>query len=149
MAAGPGAPTIEPMHATRDDHGHAEARRVVIADDHEGVRRALDSLIRLSGAGVVVGRASDLRTAGRLARMHWADVLVVDADLLAEQRSAVGPLTAAVTIIAVGMERHPAARERALRLGASSYIVKDQAHTELADALLDLTPTTSRARQPG
>jgi DNA-binding NarL/FixJ family response regulator len=124
--------------------------RVVIADRHAGVRRALASLVALSGAGSVVGSVADLSGAGRIARASRADVLVVDADLLAGHRDELGLLPAATTIIALGMERHPGAASLAVRHGASAYLVKDQAHTGLAELLRTAvrptrTPRRSRA----
>ena len=120
--------------------------RVVIVDRHAGVRHALESLIRLTGTGVVVGTARDVAGAGRLARSEGADVVVVDADLLSDQHAALGPLASAVAIIATGMERHRAATECAARRGAAGYVVKDQAHTELPAVLRAVRPRAVSSR---
>ena len=110
------------------------APRVVIADGHPSVRRALESLTTFSGA-IVAGSGADLATAGSDVRRSRAALLLVDADLLADQRADLGPLPARTAIIALGMERHPEAAARARRLGAAAYFLKDQAHTVLSDLL--------------
>ena len=130
-------------------HLQDRVARVVIADGHPGVRHALEALVTISGAGSVAGVAADLRAAGPLLR--GADVLVVNADLLADDRGGLGPLPATTTIVAVGMERHPAATERALRHGAAAYLVMDELLTELDDVLRRaVRPTGDPSRsEPG
>ena len=119
--------------------------RVVIADPHSGVRQALESLIVLTGAGSVVGSAPDLATAGRLARSARADVVLVDANLLADEEHALGPLSSAATIVAIGMERHPTAARSAVGRGAAAYVVKDQAHLDLPAVLRAVRPSGAPA----
>ena len=121
--------------------------RVVIADRHGGMLRALESLIVLTGAGVVVGTACELASAGQLARRHRADVVLADADLLADEQHALGPLSSAVKIVATGMERHHSAASAATRRGASAWIVKDQAHTDLPALLRAVRPSAATRRR--
>jgi DNA-binding NarL/FixJ family response regulator len=121
--------------------------RVVIADPHRGMCSALESTVRLSGVASVAGVASDLVSAGRIMRSLRADVLLVDADLLAEHSADLGPLSADTTIIALGMERHPGAAARARRHGASAYVVKNHSHAELADPLSSAVRRSSAPRR--
>jgi DNA-binding NarL/FixJ family response regulator len=123
--------------------------RVVIAERHAASRHALEQLVSISHSGDVVGAAADMRTAGQLARRASPDVLIVDADMLADERRDLGPLPAAMAIVAVGLERHPGAAALAARHGAGAYVVIDDAHMTLADALARVaTPSAERDRWP-
>jgi DNA-binding NarL/FixJ family response regulator len=109
--------------------------RVVVADPHEGMRRALLAVLSRDPRFSVAAVVTDLRAAGSEARRRGADVLVVDAGLLSGHRSDLGPLPASTRVVALGMDAHPAAAERARRDGASSYLPKDQAGLLLGEAL--------------
>jgi DNA-binding NarL/FixJ family response regulator len=122
--------------------------RVVIADTHPATRRALVKVIVLLAIGQVVGTAADMRTAGGLARRQDADVLLVDADLLAEERHGLGPVPVALKVVALGLERHPGAAARAVRNGAHAYVVKDDACDRLGEALAAIVRPSGARRRP-
>jgi DNA-binding NarL/FixJ family response regulator len=122
--------------------------RVVIADAHPATRRALVKVIVLLAIGEVVGTAPDMRTAGGLTRKQDADVLLVDADLLAEERHGLGPVPAALKVVALGLERHPGAAGRAMRNGAHAYVVKDEACDGLGEALAAMVRPSGAMRRP-
>ena len=111
-------------------------RRVVIAEAHPGMRRALGAVLSVGTPTMVLAEVANLSAAGAAIRAYGADTLVVDADLLADHRFELGPLPAGVSIVALGMEHHPGAGPRALRHGADAYVVKDRAHLDLADAVI-------------
>jgi hypothetical protein len=90
--------------------------------------------------GVEVVAAARLATeAGRLAREHGANVLVLYEGLLAVGQPGVLPTTCALVIL--GLEDHPAAAAAAKARGAQSYVVWDRAAE-------DLPPLLRGAAQP-
>lgn len=102
------------------------------------MRSALETMLSQQAGILVVAVAADLAEAGAASRRLAGDALVVDAGLLHGSRLELGPLSSATRLVAVGMERHACAAERAQAAGALAYVVKDQAHVLLADALLAL-----------
>lgn len=126
------------MTSTTRDPAERERLRVVIAEPHPGMRQALEAALARHEGILVVAAVADLPAAGVAVRRHGGAAVVVDDRLLRADRFALGPLSAATTLVAVGMENHPRAVERAHSVGALAYVVKDDAHLLLADALLSL-----------
>src|SRR5688500_4250149 len=111
------------------------SHRVVVADGHTGMRRALEAVLAVVPTLTVVAVVADMAAAGAALRHHRADALAVDSGLLVERRHDLGPLPAHLVVVALGMEHHAAATARAVAHGAHAYVVKDRAHAELAKAL--------------
>ena len=84
--------------------------------------------------GVEVVAAATLATeAGRLAREHGADVLVLYEGLLAVGRPGLLPTSCALIIL--GLEDHPAATAAAKARGARDYVLWDRAAEDLPPLL--------------
>ncbi len=113
--------------------------RVVLADDHSLVRRALRRLLDSEDGIEVVQEAIDLNTAVSHVRTHAPHVLVIDLDLpngstlltLGELRRR-APRT---EIVVLAMEPSPLFARRVLQAGAVGYVLKDQADSELTAAI--------------
>lgn len=117
----------------------SDAVRIVIADDHEVVRRGLRSLLEAEHEFDIVAEAGDVEAARRYVHGHHPEVLVLDLhmpggsalDAIAEIRRQ-SPET---QIVVLTMESQPAYARAALGAGALGYVVKDAADEELVEAV--------------
>jgi two-component system, NarL family, response regulator NreC len=113
--------------------------RVMLADDHQlmraGLRRVLDEELDVE----VIAEASDLEAVCDGVLGQRPRVLVLDLGLRGGSSiDTIGQLRERVPdteIVALTIERDPAPAQRALTAGASGYVVKDQADSELPQAL--------------
>ena len=112
---------------------------VVVADDHALVRRSLRLLLDGEDGVDVVAEAPDLQTAARSVQGHAPHVLVLDLQMPnGSSIEAIRRLRRQVPeteIVVLTMERSPAFAQRALDVGAIGFVVKDQADTELPEAV--------------
>lgn len=113
--------------------------RVVLADDHTLVRAGLRALIEDIGGISVVAEAGDGPSALEMVRRHKPDLLVTDASMpgmngieLTEKVRSEHP---DVRVIVVSMFASQEFVVRALKAGASAYLLKDAAQSELEAAL--------------
>lgn len=113
--------------------------RVLVADDHEVVRRGLVELFALARDVQVVAEASHGRAVLDLLEKHAVDVLVLDVSL---------PRVSGFEVLRRVRESHPAVRvlvlsmyseaqyaARLLREGAAGYLSKDRSLDEVLDAV--------------
>lgn len=129
--------------------------RVLLVDDHVLVRAGLRLLLEGLPAVTVVAEADDGNEVPRLLSLHRPDLVVMDIamkksnglDVTAQIRVA-SPL---VHVVIVSMHASEEYVLRALRVGASAYLVKESATAELALALaavmagqIYLSPAVSR-----
>lgn len=113
--------------------------RVLIADDHAIFRRGLEQTITDEVGGWVIGEAATADEAMRQVREATWDVMVLDIslpdrsglDLLPEIKA----LRPAMPVLILSMHAESQYAMRALKSGASGYVSKDSASTELVDAL--------------
>jgi two-component system response regulator NreC len=113
--------------------------RVVLADDHElmraGLRRMLDDELDVE----VVAEASDLEAVSDGVQGQRPHVLVLDLGLPGGSSiDTIGQLRERVPdteIVVLTMEQSPKLAQRALTAGATGYVSKDQADSELPQAL--------------
>jgi two-component system, NarL family, response regulator NreC len=113
--------------------------KVVLADDHELVRRSLRLVLRQEEDVEVIAEARDLSTAMRQVNGHLPHVLVLDLQMpggssieLIRQLRARVPETA---IVVVTMEDNPAYVRAAIDAGAVGYVLKQYAAHDLAVAV--------------
>ena len=124
--AGPGGGTYGPI-------------RIILADDHQVVRRGLELLLNGEAGFEVVAEAGDVDTARRYVRGHHPDVLVVDLNMPGARYSRRFPSCAKESpdtqIVVLTMQEDPAFAREALRAGALAYVLKEAAESELVEAV--------------
>jgi two-component system, NarL family, response regulator NreC len=113
--------------------------RIVLADDHQVVRRGLQLLLDGEDDFEVVAEAGDVDTARRYVRGHHPAVLVADLNMPG------GPILTAIPelrreapdtqIVVLTMQEDPAYAREALRAGALAYVLKEAAEGELVEAV--------------
>ena len=113
---------------------------IVVADDHAVVRAGLRALLERAGEFAVLAEAGDAETAVRSVVGHKPDVLVLDLNMPGELSSfeAIPKVTAAspdTRVVVLTMHEEPEAARRALRAGASGYVLKDAGEDELVAAI--------------
>jgi DNA-binding NarL/FixJ family response regulator len=113
--------------------------RVVIADDHTIVREGLKQLLLAAGAFDIAGEARDGHEVLKLAREKEFDVLLLDLsmpgksgmDLIKQVKSEKPRLR----ILVLSMHQEHQYAVRAIKAGASGYLTKDSASTQLVSAI--------------
>lgn len=132
-----------------------KAIRILLADDHTLVRAGLHSLLQQMPAVEIIGEAADGLEACRLARSLNPDLVLMDISMATlnglEATEQVLKFSSARVII-LSMHSNPEYVQRALKAGASGYMLKDAATTELELAIESvlkgdtyLSPAVSRA----
>jgi DNA-binding NarL/FixJ family response regulator len=130
--------------------------RVVIADDHALMREGLRRILATDPAFVVAGEAKDGHEALAAVRAGGFDVLLLDLSMpgrsgieLVRQVKAERPQ---LQVLVLSMHDEQQFAERAIRAGASGYLTKDTAATQLVAALhkiasggLFITPAVAEA----
>ncbi|MCS6770640.1 MAG: response regulator transcription factor [Kiritimatiellae bacterium] len=112
--------------------------RVLLADDHPLVRKAIRRLIETDPALLVTGETSSLKQAMRALRRKPVDLLIMDLvfpredglAFIAEVRRAFPRLG----ILVASLHRESLFAEPVLRAGANGFIMKSNAPAELAAA---------------
>lgn len=118
---------------------HAAKRRVFVVDDHPIVRRGLVELINTQPDLVVCGEAEDAPTALRAIKEQRPDLALLDVslkegdglELAKDLRSQLPDLV----ILMLSMHDESLYTERALRAGASGFIMKEEAPQTLLAAI--------------
>jgi two-component system response regulator NreC len=113
--------------------------RIVLADDHAVVRAGLRMLLEAEPGFEVVAEAGDVDAARRYVLGHHPSVLVLDLnmpggsslDAIPEIR-AQSPET---DIVVLTMQEEPAFARHALAAGATGYVLKRAADSELVEAV--------------
>ena len=115
--------------------------RILLADDHNVMRKGLRLLLESQGDFSVVGEAADGRQAVAKAEETKPDVVVLDISLpagdgfLVAERLQTLAGSAATPIIFMTASENPGLRERAMKLGAVGFLKKPFDATSLADAI--------------
>lgn len=112
---------------------------VLLADDHEVVRKGLRASLDARGKFTIVGEAASGTEAVRLAREHVPDVILMDlimpgmdgVEAIRQVKNS-SPRTQIVVLTSYHEDEHifPA-----LQAGANSYVLKDVTMDELAEAI--------------
>jgi two-component system response regulator NreC len=129
---------MSPPHGSASD-GAGPAVRIVLADDHPVVRRGLRLLLDDEADFEVVAEAGDVEEARRFVRGHHPSVLVLDLNMPGESSLTAIPALRAefpeTRIVVLTMQPEPAFAREALAAGATGYVLKQAADTELVEAV--------------
>src|SRR6266550_608464 len=111
--------------------------RVLIADDHTLVVEAFETL--LAPSCDLIGHVADGRAMVAAARTHRPDVIVVDVGMPLlnglDAGRQVKQFDASIGLVFVTMNEDPELAAEAFRAGASAYLLKRSASSELLDAI--------------
>jgi len=114
---------------------------VLLADDHALLLGAIDKL--LDPECEIVGRAADGRALVTLAEMLKPDVIVLDISMPLlngiEAGRQIKRKTPDVKLVFMTMNEDPELAAEAFRSGASAYLLKSSAATELVTAIREVT----------
>lgn len=115
------------------------AIRVVLADDHNAMRRSLRRLLDGERGITVVAEADDLAGAMRQVHGEHPDVLVMDLSMRSgSSMDAIRALREGAPhtqIVVLKMDESPAFARHALDAGAVGFVLKDTADAELPEAV--------------
>ena len=118
-------------------------KRIVLVDDHTLVRAGLRALLDDLTDVAVVAEAADATTGLELVREHRPDILITDLTMpgmngieLTERVRRELPATRVIVLSMYSSKEHVL---RAMSAGASAYLLKDAAESELAVALAAVT----------
>jgi DNA-binding NarL/FixJ family response regulator len=116
--------------------------RCVIADDHEMLRYGVRRLLQDDPDFEVIGEASDAAEALRLALLHRPDLVLLDIGMPGMPAFEAGRLIeencSSTRIVYLTMHEDPELVQRALRSGASGYLLKDTPAPILLRGLRDV-----------
>ena len=115
---------------------------VILADDHEIVRRGLRGILEAEGSCRVVAEASDGLSAAQLVEKHKPNVLVLDLNMprlhgieVLRQSRTTSPHT---RVIVLSMHNDEPYVIESLRAGAMAYILKGSESQEILRALKEV-----------
>src|SRR5688500_7316248 len=112
---------------------------VAVVDDHVVVRAGLRTLLGADSHFQVVAEAADVASALDVVRAHQPSVLVLDLKLPdgsgLDALPAISRASPSTKIVVLTMQEGPAFASRAFDAGASGYLLKEAAATELLVAL--------------
>jgi len=136
----PGAGTrVEVWVPPTPRHGLMTSIKVLIVEDYQLVAEGLRALLEDEPDIEVVGQAASAAEAVRLAQALAADVVLIDYRLPdgsgAEVATAIRRLRPHSALLFLSREDNELARLQALEAGASGYLLKSQAATEVVNAV--------------
>jgi len=113
--------------------------RILLADDHELVRKGLRLLLERHSHLEVVGEAADGREAVRLAEQLAPDVVIMDIAMPQlnglDAAAQIAGRQARTRAIILSMHSDESYLARALNAGAKGYLLKDSAEADLLQAV--------------
>jgi two-component system response regulator NreC len=112
---------------------------IVLADDHQVVRAGLRLLLEAEEGFKVVAEAGDVATTERRLSAYRPRVLILDLNMPGEPSLPAIPRIREAApdthIVVLTMQNDPAFAREALRAGATGYVLKEAADTELTQAV--------------
>ena len=131
--------TVADTVLSMTDGSGRETVEIVLADDHEVVRHGLRAVLEAEDGLEVVAEAGDLDATRRSVLGYKPAVLVLDINMpegsslpLIPELMEASPET---RIVVLTMQTDPAFAREAMRAGATGYVLKNAAGTELVDAV--------------
>jgi two-component system response regulator NreC len=116
--------------------------RILIVDDHAVVRSGLRRVLEAEDDIEVVGEAGDMRTAVFEAREQRPDVVLMDVVMPGgtgiEATPAVLKEVPEAKVLILSMQDDPLYVREAFAAGASGYVLKEAADTEVVDAVREI-----------
>lgn len=113
--------------------------RILLADDHNVMRKGLRLLLESQPGFSVVGEASDGHQAVEQAEVTKPDVVVLDIGMPrlsgTEAAQRIGELLPGTSVIILSMHSDEGYVMRALKAGAKGYLLKDAAEGDLVEAI--------------
>jgi two-component system, NarL family, response regulator NreC len=139
-----------------DGSADPERVRVVLAEDHDSLRRNLRRLLEGEEDVEVVGEARDLESAVREVRRQRPEVLVLGLRVPAGSGlDGIGRLreqSPYIEIVIISMDENEMYARQAFEAGAIAFVLKDSADVELSPAVRSaargLQYTSPRLRRP-
>ena len=131
---------LQPVDDRDTDGPHKDARtRVLLANDHSGLRRSLRWLLHHEDDLDVVGEASDFEATLQEVAVEQPDVLVLDLRMpdgfSAERIKRLRAASPGTEIVVTTMHVNEAFATEALRAGAVGFVLADSADRELVEAV--------------
>jgi len=131
---------VDDVAEREPEEGEREATiRIVIADDHAVVRSGLRLLLDAEADFEVVAEAGDVEAARRYVRGHHPAVLILDLNMPGGSSLEAIPVIRAESpdtqIVVLTMQEEPAFARQALSAGATGYVLKEAADSELVEAV--------------
>jgi two-component system, NarL family, response regulator NreC len=113
--------------------------KIVVADDHDIVRKGLQALLKDESDFEIVGEAANGLEAIELVNLLSPDVLVLDLMMPKmnglEVAGILGKAASATKIVILSMHSSEGYILEAFRLGAKAYVLKDNTSDELVAAI--------------
>ena len=129
----------EPGARAREERDDVAAIRVILAEDHEVMRRGLRRVLDAAGDIEVIAEGDDLAAVMRHVQMQRPNVLVLDLNMGAgsgiEAIRLLREGVPATEIVVLKMDESAAFAQHAIDAGAIGFVLKDTADTELPEAV--------------
>jgi DNA-binding NarL/FixJ family response regulator len=113
--------------------------RILVVDDHPLVCEGVRAVLSTAGDFEVVGTLGDARAAVRASIDRKADVVLMDVSMPGmngiEATERLCSLSPAIRVVMLSMHDSPEHVYRALRAGASGYLLKESVGREVVDAV--------------
>ena len=114
-------------------------QRIIIADDHSIFREGLRSMLEREPGLEVVGEAGDGAKAVSLSEELQPDIVIMDLSMQGldgfEATKSIKLNSLNIKVIVLSMHSHKALVKRSFKVGASAFLVKEDAFNELSRAI--------------
>ena len=122
-----------------EDGAPSQPVRIVLAEDHQVVRRGLQLVLESEPGLTVVAQAGDVASAHSCVRQHHPDVLVLDLNMPGgsslESVTKLRVEAPDTRVVVLTMEEEPAFVRAVRQAGALGYVLKEASDTELIAAV--------------